>query len=462
MKKKRFVPIAILLGVSGLAVYAAIWISLPSKLPNTNLGAVPCDRWGITFDSTSVDRIHENPESILEDPAAFWKEDPAYSLVALAPWYQDGSIPPDGWVRSIEKVQSIPVKDRHENTALARSAEIMEHAESYCMNVLPLITSVLPQDADLETTVYLSAFNDPESFALRSNIVMNAGSKSHFGKVSKFFNILSHEIFHIGYFTFQPHQIEVWPDNYPLHVILVTLQNDGIAVFLQHELQDLYPAPLEIELLLLDSKLAVKYLMGRVNKLLQNASTFDEDTSMQQAFSGLNQPALYVVGAYMADTIDGELGREALAETVATGPRSFIRAYNSVAEEGMKLHEIEEPTSLSSIQALRKAAIEGDDGKLEKILGEIRERGIQEPGGMEFETLMSTGLVLQSNGKLELSLEVIKSLVMFFPDYPFSHIYLGDLYVEQGEIEKANEAYQHAVALDSRFLHVFGRTLESD
>jgi tetratricopeptide (TPR) repeat protein len=245
-------------------------------------------------------------------------------------------------------------------------------------------------------------------------------------------------------------------------VILVTLQNDGIAVFLQHELQDLYPAPLEIELLLLDSKLAVKYLMGRVNKLLQSASSLDEDTSMQQAFSGLNQPALYVVGAYMADTIDDELGREALAQTVATGPRSFIRAYNSVAEEGMKLHEVEEPQSLSSIHELRKAAIGGDDGQLEKILGEIRDQGIQETGGIDFETLMSTGLVLQSNGKLDRSLEVFELLVVSFPDYPFSHVYLGDLYVERGEIELANEAYQHAVSLDSRFLHVFGRTLEGD
>ena len=39
----------------------------------------------------------------------------------------------------------------------------------------------------------------------------------------------------------------------------------------------------------------------------------------------------------MASIIDDKLGREALVETVKTGPRSFISEYNNVAEDEMKL-----------------------------------------------------------------------------------------------------------------------------
>jgi tetratricopeptide (TPR) repeat protein len=453
-RKKWLIPGFILLAILGVVIYVVIWISIPSDLPISAKDNSPCAQWGIAFDSTSVDWIYDDPGSILDDPTSFWKEDPAYSLVALAPWYKDMSIPPSGWVKHVEKVHSVPAQDRDEESAFARSVEIMDYADIYCGNAIPVITSVLPQNANVETKVYLSAFNDPEGFALRSNIVMNAGSKSYFGKTSKFFNILSHEIFHIGYFNHQPHQTEIWPDNYPLHVILVTLQNDGMAVFLQHELHTLYLAPAEIELFLLDKEIAVKVLMGRVNRLLQDAGTLDEDESMKQAFSGLNQTALYVVGAHMAWTIDEKLGREALAQTVSIGPRSFIHTYNSVAEEGMKVHEVEEPIDLSPIQTLRKAAVEEDYAKLEIILEEIGEEGILNPGGIAFENLMSAGLVLLSQDRHDLALEAFELLVALFPDYPFSHVYLGDAYVEMGEMELAEEAYLKAIKLDSWFSSV--------
>jgi tetratricopeptide (TPR) repeat protein len=450
-RRKWFIPGLILLAILGVFVYLAIWISTPSDLPISKPDNTTCAQWGIAFDATSVSRIYSDPESIIEDPASFWEEDSAYRLVSLAPHYQNGAIPPSGWEGQIEKVSGIPIQDRDEESALEKSVEILEHTDLYCGNAIPVITSVLPQDANIRTTIYLSTFNDPEAFAFRSNIVMNAGSNSYFGKTSKFFNILSHEIFHIGYFNHQPHQIEVWPNSYPLHVILVTLQNDGIAVFLQHELYPLYPAPAEIELLLLDSKIAVQFLMGRVNRLLQDTSILDEDLVMEQAFSGLNQRALYVVGAYMARTIDEKLGRDALAETVSIGPKSFIRTYNSVAEEGMMIHELKEPIDLSPLQALRKAAVEEDDVALEKVLIEIREEGMSNPGGATFEHLVSTGLVLQSQGKHDFALEVFELLVSHFPDYAYSYVYLGDSYAETGEMDQAQEAYRQAIKLDSRY-----------
>jgi tetratricopeptide (TPR) repeat protein len=460
MKKGRIVLSVALLVIAGIAIYFAVWRSLPSKLPNTALGELNCDQWGIGFDSTSVDRIYQNPGSIIEDPLTFWKEDPAYQLVALSPWYREGKYPPAEWVEDIERVQSLSTEKRKDDPPKARSQEILDYQDIYCSNAIPVITSVLPEETSLDTKVYLSAFNDPEGFAYRSAIVMNVGSKSYFGKTSKFFNILSHEIFHIGYFNHQPHQSEVWPDNYPLHVILVTLQNDGIAVYLQSELHDLYAAPLEIELMLLESDLAVKFFMSRVNNLLKTSNSLDEAESMVQAFSGLNQTALYVVGATMAQAIEEELGIEALVGTVSEGPRSFIQVYNSVADEGMKIQEIEDSEDLTPIQNLRKAAVDEDYGMIERIMVSLQEDGISNPGGIEFESIMSTGLVLQSQDKLDLSNAVFELLVEIFPDYPSSYIYLGDSYAGIGEIENAKDAYRKASELDSRYSTIFSQALE--
>jgi hypothetical protein len=43
----------------------------------------------------------------------------------------------------------------------------------------------------------------------------------------------------------------------------------------------------------------------------------------------------------MARTIDEELGRAALTDTIAAGPRSFIHKYNSLAAEDMRLELVE-------------------------------------------------------------------------------------------------------------------------
>ena len=109
---------------------------------------------------------------------------------------------------------------------------------------------------------------------------------------------------------------------------------------------------------------------------------------------------------------------------------------------------------LTPIQRLRKAAIEGDYLELAIILEEIGEEGILNPGGIAFENLMSAGLVLKSRDRHDLALEVFELLVMLFPEYPFSHVYLGDVYVEMGEMELAGEAYLKAIKLDSWFSSV--------
>jgi tetratricopeptide (TPR) repeat protein len=286
---------------------------------------------------------------------------------------------------------------------------------------------------------------------------MNTDVLSYLGKTSKLFNLLGHELLHIGYFNYQPYQTEVWSDNYPTMVLLTTLQNDGLAVYTQYLLNSIYPAPAEIELLLLDSQLVVDWLMDRVNTLLQDAEKLPEAEIMSEVFEGLNQRALYVVGAHMAKTIDEHLGREALAQTVAEGPRAFIRTYNTVAEVGQELHEIPEPTDLSPIQVLRQAALQGDLDAVEVAIDVIEATEIENPGGAFFEHLMSAGLLLLEEDQASLAVEVFRIMVDLFPDHPYGYLNLGDAYRQMGDLSEADAAYQQVLEIDPRLEAVIDR-----
>ncbi len=228
----------------------AIWVYPLPELPTTSKEKGACTHHGINFDFSSIRYIYQNPDAILEDPGLFWKEDPAYKLVAMAPQYAGKSLPPDGWVKHIEKISSLSDQKIEEEKPFVRSAEIIEHADTFCQNALPVILSLLPDDADIRTTVYVTAYNEPAFFVFRGNLVMDAECPTLFDAKTEFFNILSHEIFHIGYFDIQPYQTEVWSNHYPTTVLLTVLQNDGLAVYTQYLVSSLYPKPGEFDFLI--------------------------------------------------------------------------------------------------------------------------------------------------------------------------------------------------------------------
>jgi tetratricopeptide (TPR) repeat protein len=440
------------------------WAFLPYKLPDTTEEENACARYGITFDDNSMQRIYLQPEGIIADPEGFWAEDPAYLRIGMAPKHRGAALPPEGWLERIEDIGQMAPAEREEQATWAHGVEIREHTNTFCQAALPVIAGLLPEEAELSTTVFLTAFNDPAYFAYRSDVVMNVDGIAPFKESSTFFNILGHELFHIGFFDIQPYQTEVWSDFYPTQVFLLTLQNDGMAVYTQHLLYDDYPAPTRLNLLL-DNRLARRYLVRQVNALLAESAdcqSVDCDSAktaelMRRAYSRSDRIALYVVGAHMARMIDQNLGREALVETVRRGPRSFVETYNMVAEGGMRVYEIGEPAELSAIQALRLAAIEGEMEAVETTLDRMRSEGIENPGGETFEHLVSAGLVLLKNEEPGAAIEVFELLVGLFPEHPDSYLYLSEAYTRNGDMEEADEATAKAVEIDPRMGVVAGR-----
>ncbi|UCC16969.1 MAG: hypothetical protein JSU58_11535 [Dehalococcoidales bacterium] len=434
-----------------------LWLFLPSRLPEkVDVGDID-QKYAINYDVSSIDALYHNPEMILEDAPRFWATDSAYQLVSLAPHYRTTELPPDGWISDIEKLSTMSIEKREREKGYARSEEILEHADTFYEYGLPVILSLLPEEADLSTTVYLTDFNEPAWFAFESNVVINIGDPSPFIQTTNIFNIIAHELFHIGYFDLQPFQTDTWSDYYPANVILSTLHNDGMAVYTQYLLSSVYSNRTDIELMFLRFKPAVNIMVNRVNELISEIETLSEEELMQQVYFGSNRRALYVAGAYMARTIDERLGRESLIETVRQGSSSFISTYNAIADEGMEIVEIPEPEKLSPIQKLRQSALAGDYETIPVRLREVEKSMTDEPGGAVFEQLRSTGLILKEDNQSALAVEVFNLMTILFPDHSNVYMYLGNAYAQNGDDSSAQAAYTKAIEIEPRLEPVIYR-----
>jgi tetratricopeptide (TPR) repeat protein len=155
----------------------------------------------------------------------------------------------------------------------------------------------------------------------------------------------------------------------------------------------------------------------------------------------------------MAEQIEAGLGREALRATVANGPQSFVRAYNSVAEEGLALSvDFTEAAVDPLFRELHTAALAGDLPGVRQALDAIQERQ-SPPEDLEVEgyLLYNSGYILLGQGELALAEEAFTTLNGFFPEIASVYVGLGDVYVQMGETASAIENYQQAMALEARF-----------
>jgi tetratricopeptide (TPR) repeat protein len=211
---------------------------------------------------------------------------------------------------------------------------------------------------------------------------------------------------------------------------------------------NLYPMRLEQDLFWSQRKLLVRVLTGRVNRLIEDASTLPEEQVISILYKGINQRALYAVGAHMARTIDQELGREALAETVGGGPRTFIETYNQLVNDPWRITELPAPPTLNPTQALRRAARQADVERIPKLIAQIAELPAESLNGAAFEEILSAGLILRERGQVDLAVQVFESLVSCFPDHPQSHIRLGHAYLSAGKQALAKGCYDRALDID--------------
>ena len=346
--------ISLLLAILGLIL--ALLIVGVILFPRPDLPAPAsedyCVQYGIRFDTTSIETIYNDPESILENSETFLNTDPAYQLLAESRAKGASSFRFEVWLKDIEKLASLPQEKREQKKAFKLYELIIANQESFCQEVGPHVLAYLPEGTDLSVTIFLTALDDPVpaytkegeiAFSLSHPLFRYTALLYEPTALSTFFNLALQELFHVGYSdTFNRPSLEELKENEIVIDMLIGLQNEGIATHIEHELSEKYPSPFEWFLYILNQKTIGQWYINRMNNLFKEAMAKPTGDAYNDIYRrigalGYRRKGFYIVGANMAATIENELGREALSQTILDGFESFADLYNGLVEEEMRI-----------------------------------------------------------------------------------------------------------------------------
>ena len=311
-----------------------------------------CSQVGIRFDTTSIDIIYRDPQRILNDPEAFLNKDPAYQLLAESRAKGASPFRFEAWLRDINKLASLPQERREQKKAFRLSELIIANQQSFCKEIGPHVLTYLPEGMNLDVTIFLTGLDEPVpaytkdgeiAFSLSHPLFSYAAILHEPTGLSTFFNLALQELFHVGYSeTFNRPSLEELKENEIVIDMLIGLQNEGIATHIEDELSEQYPSPFEWFLYVLNQKTIVHWYINGMNKLLKEGMAKPTGDAYNDVYRrigalGYRRKGFYIVGAYMAQTIENELGRDALTQTIVDGYDRFADIYNGLVEAEMRI-----------------------------------------------------------------------------------------------------------------------------
>jgi hypothetical protein len=288
-----------------------------------------CLQSKIRFDDSSLEKIVMHPEDVLANPVAFWASDSAYQLVKL--WHQRVlfPIPMEQWKGWVQSFKNLPVEEREKNIQLVAAKFMIKKEEEFNERAIPYICSFLPKNCpNINTTIYFTTAIMASGFQLGNSIVI-------YGANADKDNLLIHELFHQGFDKCKPKRLESSSQDSVIYQIYNDLQNEGIATYVGYKGLKEFPNcrtdKLKDDYKLFENHEEVNALRNKMNDLFKKALILGEKELMDTLWQvGSMDRAYYVVGCFMANTIDEKLGRDALVGTISKGPQSFLRTYNSL------------------------------------------------------------------------------------------------------------------------------------
>lgn len=306
----------------------------------------PCFTSKMALDVSSLESVLLKTDEILANPDKFWETDGAYNLAKK--WHDINKISVDTldyystWIEHLEEINDLTEVQRLNHSSFRLMKEIMDRKGIFDERALQHICSFLPEnDVNLNTTVYLTGHTLAWAFMTHSNVVINVLHSHYRDKNADYFmNTIVHEVFHIGYGKNRAFRTEKELENSGIYDILDTFHNEGMAVYTAYKAQKFFPAPYEEDYVLLENPQEVQGLLKLLNGFFSEAKSLSEDELRTQSWDiGIMKRGYYVVGAFMAKTIDEQLGREALIETIKKGPLSFVSTYNQLVDPEMQVYE---------------------------------------------------------------------------------------------------------------------------
>lgn len=296
-----------------------------------------CEKSNIIFDTTTLEKIINDPQWVLDNEETFWADYRAQILVRKWAEQVNFDIPYQEWREKIQDWIRLSKEERNNHDLMKIFKRILSVKDEFLKKALPHNCSFLPDGVDLSVTVQFTAFVPPFAFAVE-DLVIDVASKHWNGNPEHVLNLLVHEIFHVGYSYYRTQQNEKGSVDESLYKIFDNIANEGICTYVGHRALPIFPVENERDYLLIDNNEEVQRLFAETNSVLANyGQVAPEDLLKISWEKGVIGRAYYVTGAHICKVIDEKEGREKLIDVYSKGPISILQFYNLIAEDELRI-----------------------------------------------------------------------------------------------------------------------------
>jgi hypothetical protein len=297
-----------------------------------------CKKSEIIFDTSTLERIVNDPQWVLDNQDAFWSTERAQILVRKWAEMVNFDIPYDQWREKVTDWGALPSDQRTSHEFMRNARRIINAKDEFLAKALPHNCGFLPEGVDLSVTVQFTAFVPPFAFAYE-DIVIDVASKYWKGNPEHILNLLVHEIFHVGYSFYRTIQNDKTLVDETIYKILDNIVCEGICTYVGYCALPVFPIAEECDYRMLDDMDEVRRLVVDTNMVLSRFGHIPESELNKLSWDkGVVGRAYYVSGSYICKTIDKQLGRQALIDGLSKGPISIIDTYNALVDESLQLH----------------------------------------------------------------------------------------------------------------------------
>jgi hypothetical protein len=296
-----------------------------------------CEKSQVVFDTTTLEKIVEDPQWILDNEQTFWAEYRAQILVRKWANQVKYDIPYDKWRERIQEWANLSQVEREHHELMKVVRRILAVKDEFLEKAILHDCSFLPDGVDLSVTIQFTAFVPPNAFAME-DIVIDVASKYWKANPEHILNLLVHEIFHVGYSFYRTLHTEKDFVEEALYDMLDNIASEGICTYVGYRALPIFRVEDEPDYRMLEDINEVHRLFANTNAVLSQYSKLPAEELQKLSWNkGVIERAYYVTGAHMCKTIDERKGRDALIDVYSKGPLSIIEFYNSIADEDLKI-----------------------------------------------------------------------------------------------------------------------------
>jgi tetratricopeptide (TPR) repeat protein len=409
-----------------------------------------CKGTEINFDVSAVETLYHHAHEVLRNVDSFWNSNQGYRLTIQ--YHNNNRVPleMEEWKARAGEIAALTESEANEQPALRTVRGIGELKPVLMERGIQHISSFLPADAPpVKVPVYLISDIKPAAFAYPGGILMNVNSPRFNDDPSVIMNIITHEVYHCGFANTIAYRTDYELENEPLDFVLSFLLNEGMATYVSFSARDFFPNDFVPDYKMMQDPEEVRKNIKKVDNLFEQAEYLSSDSIRKVAWqTGIIERSFYIAGGYMAWVIEQKTGREALVEAMCAGPLSFIRMYNSLADEGMKIKEPSLPEKISPHQNLRLALAKNDTTEFRRLSNEMMQQGIQADDLCEKAINKYGYTFMRTHGGTENALRLFSLNVNLFPSSYRAYDSLGEGFMVAGNSEQAIANYEKSLSLN--------------